>query len=49
MPLDKNMSWWEMYKELKADNKKKWKERWQWWKPRTEKQIKAIIASIKSK
>ena len=41
MPLKWNF--WDMYKELKKDNQKKWKERWQWGKPRSDAQIKAII------
>lgn len=36
---------WKNIRELKADNKKKWKAKWSWWKARSKKQILAIALS----
>lgn len=46
MPLTKSMWFWGIVSELKKDNLKKWKEKWQWGKPRSIEQIRAIASSI---
>lgn len=49
MPLKKSMSAKKIMHELKLDNKKKGKSRGQGGKPRSHKQMVAILMSVKGK
>jgi len=46
MPINKKMWFWWIVSELKKDNQKQWKAKWQNWKPRTPEQIKAIAMNV---